>query len=63
MRPTDYHTNQESFATMLSYGEGDAARAGAHGAGHAFAAGGRWAPEAEIGLLKADMKSDPSQRF
>ena len=46
---------------MLSYG--DAARAGAHGTGHAFAAGGRWAPEAEIGVLKADMKSDPSQRF
>ena len=46
---------------MLSYI--DSARAGALDAGHAYAAGGRRAPEAENGVLMGGTKADASQRF
>ena len=50
-------------SAMLSYIDSD--RAGAHDAGHAYiyAPGGRWATEAENGMMKCGTKSDASQRF
>ena len=46
---------------MLSYI--DSARAGAHDAGHAYSAGGRWATETDNGVMKGGTRSDTPQRF